>query len=317
MEVAQLRALRELRDRGSIAAVAEAFRVSPSAVSQQIAALQRSTGVHLTRLDGRRTVLTDAGLALAEAAVGVESAMTDAREAVVRFQSAPHASVSVSALSSAAMTFFPALLGAAPRGAAELTLTDFDVEHADYALLTAQIDIVIAHRLPGRAPWPSTVHAIPLLEEPLDLAVRRGHPLDRDDPATAAELSDAAWIHVHEAFPLADSLARVGMSTGREPTIRHRVNDWAVTSRLLVESDCVALIARHTGAGYLDDRVRLRPLDPAIAVHRHIDILSRPDTLHRSAVRAVIDRLRAHAALLVSRAVQPSRPTTRGSAGLR
>lgn len=294
MEYGQLRALRELRDRGSITAVASAFRVSSPAVSQQLAALQRSAGVALTRREGRRTVLTDAGLALAEAADDVLSAMTLAREAVGRYQEDVTATVSVSALSSAAIAFFPTLLAKPPAGRPRLELTDFDVARADYALLTADIDLVIAHRLPGQ-PWPGTVRAIPLLEEPLDLAVRRGHPLDGNRPATAEDLRGAEWVHVHESFPLAESLRSLTGPDGGEPSIRHRVNDWAITARLLASSDCVALMARHTGQAYLGKNLVLRPLTPELTVSRTIDILARPDTLRRAAARAVVDALQERA----------------------
>ena len=57
MELAQLRALREVRDRGSIAAVAAAMRVTPSSISQQLSALQRSAGVRLTRIEGRASAM--------------------------------------------------------------------------------------------------------------------------------------------------------------------------------------------------------------------------------------------------------------------
>ena len=49
MDVRQLEVLRELGDRGSVTSVAEALFVTPSAVSQQLAALQRNVPVALTR----------------------------------------------------------------------------------------------------------------------------------------------------------------------------------------------------------------------------------------------------------------------------
>jgi DNA-binding transcriptional LysR family regulator len=85
MELGQLRALRELSERGSIAAVAAAMRVTPSSVSQQLSALQRQSAVPLTFRLGRRTALTDAGRALAAAAVDVEVALERAHQAVVDF----------------------------------------------------------------------------------------------------------------------------------------------------------------------------------------------------------------------------------------
>src|SRR5260221_756901 len=66
LDVRKLRLLRELAHRATIAAVAEALCYSPSAVSQQLAALEREVGVPLLRRSGRRVTLTPAGAALAE-----------------------------------------------------------------------------------------------------------------------------------------------------------------------------------------------------------------------------------------------------------
>ncbi|MGX9901795.1 LysR family transcriptional regulator [Arthrobacter sp. SA17] len=67
MEIHQLEMLRELGALGSVKAVAETLLVTPSAVSQQLAALQKSLDVPLTRKEGRNLVLTDAGQVLADA----------------------------------------------------------------------------------------------------------------------------------------------------------------------------------------------------------------------------------------------------------
>src|SRR3954451_21827360 len=65
LELRRLRLLRELRDRGTIAAVADALQFTPSAVSQQLAILERDSGVRLLERAGRGVRLTDAGLVLA------------------------------------------------------------------------------------------------------------------------------------------------------------------------------------------------------------------------------------------------------------
>src|SRR6266851_5303019 len=66
LDVRKLRLLRELAHRATIAAVADALAYTPSAVSQQLAALEREAGVPLLRRTGRRVALTPAGAALAE-----------------------------------------------------------------------------------------------------------------------------------------------------------------------------------------------------------------------------------------------------------
>src|ERR671932_44962 len=66
LDLRRLRLLRELDERGTIAAVADALQYTPSAVSQQLAMLERETGVRLLERAGRGVRLTDAALVLAE-----------------------------------------------------------------------------------------------------------------------------------------------------------------------------------------------------------------------------------------------------------
>src|SRR4051794_22845005 len=66
LDLHRLRLLHELRERGTIAAVAEALRYTPSAVSQQLAVLEREAGVRLLEPAGRSVRLTDAALVLVD-----------------------------------------------------------------------------------------------------------------------------------------------------------------------------------------------------------------------------------------------------------
>src|ERR671910_3711826 len=66
LELRRLRLLRELSERGTIAAVADALQFTPSAVSQQLAILEREVGVPLLERAGRGVRLTDPALVLVE-----------------------------------------------------------------------------------------------------------------------------------------------------------------------------------------------------------------------------------------------------------
>src|SRR3954453_18388655 len=66
LDLRRLRLLRELLERGTIAAVADALRFTPSAVSQQLAILEREAGVPLLERAGRGVRLTDPALMLVE-----------------------------------------------------------------------------------------------------------------------------------------------------------------------------------------------------------------------------------------------------------
>jgi DNA-binding transcriptional LysR family regulator len=296
MELGQLRALRELGERGSIAAVAAAMRVTPSSVSQQISALQRQSSTPLTYRDGRRTALTPAGRALAAAAIDVEVALERAEQAVRDFEDVASGVVSVAAFHSAGLAMFGPLLAAmrAP-GLPGVALTDFDVAQSDFPALTADHDLVVAHRLAGSEEWPSWLRVETLLFEPLDIALRRDHPLAGRAVLTASDLRDEEWVAVHEGFPLEQAVRVIATIGGREARIAHRINEFLVAATVVAAGNCVALLPRHTSV--LRDRPELvlRPLDlPGLG--RHIDCLARPETLERAGVRTVLDRLRVIAA---------------------
>jgi DNA-binding transcriptional LysR family regulator len=300
MELGQLRALRELGDRGSIAAVAAALHVTPSSISQQLSALQRKSPVPLTFKDGRRTALTDAGRALARSAVGVEVALARAEQAVARFQSESDGTVSVAAFHSAGLALFgPMLAGSDHPGRPLINVSDFDVAQEDFPALTADHDLVIAHRLVGSRPWPASIRVEPLLFEPLDLAVRRGHRLAAKKSVEPGDLCEEAWVAVHEGFPLEGAVTLIASLGGTEAHIRHRVNEFFVAATVVAATDCVALMPRYTTDLRNNPDVVLRPLSrPAIG--RYIDCLSRPETLERDNVKSVLTQLRAITADLAS-----------------
>ncbi|HVT69730.1 MAG TPA: LysR family transcriptional regulator, partial [Trebonia sp.] len=106
MDERQLQILRELRDLGSVRAVAESLRITPSAVSQQLRLLQRPLPMPLTRREGRVLRLTEAGEELAAAAADVASAMARARDVARGLAAAPAGTVTLSAFNSAALAFF-------------------------------------------------------------------------------------------------------------------------------------------------------------------------------------------------------------------
>lgn len=291
MDAAHLRVLRELRDRGSVAAVAAAIHVSASAVSQQLAALQNHSPVPLTARRGRVLVLTPAGEALADAGMRVDKALTDAREAVGAFLDDHRRPVRVSAFHSAGLSLFGPLLRALG-DAPPLQLTDADVAHRDFPGLTADHDIVIAHRLAHDEPWPAErVVVTPLLTEPLDIALPAAHPLADRPRLRAADVADESWVSVHRGFPLAGVLDHLAAHVGRPLRIAHRINEFSVTAEVVRAGSAVAIMPRMTAASLAVDSLVLRPLDDLPLV-RHVDALARPDALAYASVRTVLAALR-------------------------
>lgn len=301
MELGQLRALRELGDRGSIAAVAAALYVTPSSVSQQISALQRHSAVPLTFKDGRRTALTDAGRALAVAAIDVEVALERAGQAVAGFQGDPLGTVSVAAFHSASLAVFGPLITALNSpDQPDVRLSDFDVAQENFPPLTADHDLVLAHRLVGSPSWSGSVRVEPLLFEPLDIAVRRDHRLAAKVAIEPADLHDEAWVAVQEGFPLEQAITVIAGIGGSEARILHRINEFLVAATVVEASGCIALMPRYTTDIHDHPDLVLRPLaHPGLG--RHIDCLARPETLERNNVKAVLSQIRTIAMSLTRR----------------
>ncbi|MGO4383982.1 LysR family transcriptional regulator [Specibacter sp. RAF43] len=302
MEIGQLRALREVQARGSIAAAAQALHVTASSVSQQVSALERKAGTALTYKLGRRTALTPAGLALSRAAADVEVALARADAAVERFRDDAGAPVSVAAFHSAGLALFSRLEQAVTEAAGpRLGFADQDVAQQDFPALTADYDLVIAHRLASSPVWPPAVHVTPLAFEPLDVAVGAGHRLARRTRLTPADLRGERWIAVHRGFPLEGAIEMIGSLAGEEVSIGHRINEFFVAASVVERGNCVSLMPRYTVNRRLFPHLVLIPLRvPQLG--RRIDILARPEALERRGVQQVVAALRSVMAELVDAA---------------
>ncbi|UQU62717.1 LysR family transcriptional regulator [Couchioplanes caeruleus] len=292
MDLHHLRLLRELGDRGSLAAVARAMHITPSAVSQQLRSLQRSARVPLTERRGRRLVLTGAGRSLAAAAIEVSTALDRAGRAVDAYLDDPAAPVTVAAFHSAGLTYFGPLLARA--GLPPVRCSDEDVAQVRFPGLAADYDLVLAHRLAHSPPWPADrLTVVPLVHEPLYVAMPAGHRLAAKTTLTAGDVAGEAWLCVHEGFPLEGVLTAIAAAAGRPLEIVHRVNDFTVAAAIVAAGGGLALLPGYTGRP--DPGVVLRPLAD-LPAGRHIDVLARPESLHRAAVRTVLSALREIAA---------------------
>jgi DNA-binding transcriptional LysR family regulator len=294
MDERQLRILRELGDLGSVSAVAEALHVTPSAISQQLRLLQRAIPLPLTERAGRRLVLTDAGQALAAAAIKVETALAQARHTVTDFAEKPDGTVSLAAFHSAASAFFPILLrGLADPGQPRVALTDEDVAQDRVPALTRRYDLVLAHRFDHGPPWPRTVTATTLLSEPLDVALSRGHVLASKPLLTPRDVADQPWITVHDGFPLMSIIEAIASVANRRLDIVHRINEFAVVAEAVAVGGGLALMPRWTARPHPD--VVLKQLG-GVHARRDIDVLHRPERTARKAVRTVLAELHRAAA---------------------
>jgi len=293
MDVRRLELLRELAERGSVTAVAEATHRTPSAVSQQLKQLEREAGVPLTERRGRGIALTGAGRELARTAADVATAIERAEALWDDYVGTPRGEVTVLVFQTAGRMLVPGMLHAvAGTPGLVVRCTDPAVETADYATLTPDYDIVLTDSEGIRADWDERrVLVVPLMREPLDIAMPEGHRLARRRSVSPADLVGEDWIGVPEDQPFDVLLRQIEAANGTPAHIVQRFQDNSIVEAMVAAGHGIAILPRFTtstnGTGLV-----LRPLT-GVRATRVISALLRPDRAERQSVRLVVDALRA------------------------
>ena len=298
LDLRKLLLLRELHARGTIAAVAEALAYTPSAVSQQLAQLQREAGVPLTERVGRRLRLTDAGLRLVEHA-GVLLGRIEEAEAELQ-----HASGVVQGRVKLASLQTP-LLWLAPVALERLAVTHPDVrvelfemepEASLPALALGEYDVAVAEEYDGdpRRRLPELARE-ELCRDPLHVVLPRGHPAAAGDTVELATLADEPWLSAHPETQFAQTQLRACRRMGGfEPDVRHWANDYAILVELVAAGQGVVMLPGLSRAER-DERLAVRPIADA-RLGRTIYAFTRRTAGEKPSIRAVVESLREAAA---------------------
>lgn len=298
MDVHRLDLLRELAERGSVTAVAEATGRTPSAVSQQLKVLEREAGMPLTERVGRGIVLTSAGHALARSATEVAIALERATALWDEFRNHPSGEVTLLTFPTVGATLLPSVL-ADLRAVSGLVVraTDLDPELAEFPELTNEFDIVLAHTMPGELPWGGRgLRALPLLTEPLDIGMRADHRLAGRAHVTPTDLVDETWLGVPSGYPFERILHAIEQAAGGRVEVSQRFSDMRIVEAFVRAGHGIALVPRFT-SGAVPEGLVLKPLRGVPSV-RQIFALVRPDVSERLAVRTVLEVLVDRAARL-------------------
>lgn len=296
MDIRHLELLRDLRERGSLAAVAAATHRTPSALSQQLRTAQRDAGTRLVEPAGRGLRLTEAGELLADGADEVAAALTRVGARLEEHRGHPTGRVSIAGLPSGLTALLPGTFTLLADSEVELVVDDLDLAEHDYASAAADADIVVAHSLTSEVPAGSEgLRSAVLVREPLDVALPPDHPLATRPELGPADVVDERWIAVPEGYPFDTVLQRIEAVCGRSITRRLRMRDNQLIAALVASGEGIALLPRFTTR--TADEFLLRPLTGVHAA-RWIVALSRPDRAERAAVRLVTRELAASGAAL-------------------
>ncbi|RBY96814.1 LysR family transcriptional regulator [Blastococcus sp. TF02-8] len=297
MDVAHLAVLRELAEHGSVTAAARATSLSPSAVSQQLKVLQRRLGVVLVERVGRGVRLTDAGRALAGIAASVSTALAAAEADWQSYRGGVGGTVRLATFHSAGELLVPGLLDRlADQPGIVLETFDEDVSQDDFPALTAEYDVVVAHRSDDVVPPArGDLEVRPLLREPLDVALPLDHPLAGRERVTPAEVIDEDWIVAPAEFPIDRVLTALAAQAHSPVRVVRRTTHLPLMEKLVARGHGVALLPRHTTRDRSEGRLALVPLAD-LRAGRVIEALMRPDRAARRSVQVVVHALVEEAA---------------------
>jgi DNA-binding transcriptional LysR family regulator len=288
LDVRRLRVLRELAARGTIAATADALSFTPSAVSQQLSALEREAGVALLERNGRGVRLTDAGRLLVGHADDVLARLEAAEADLEAAAGAVTGTLRVASFNTAARWLVPdavaALVSAHPQ--VEVHVVDDDPWRTIPALRLGEFDVVLGHDFPYEAPHDGTgFHRVDLFDDELFLALGPGrHHLQPDFAALEGE----PWVAGHPGTSCHTVVVQACRAAGHEPRVVAASNDYSVILQLVARGLGVSLAPRiaHPLAPPEVDLVRLSP-----PLHRRIHALTRAGAERRPVVAAFLEQL--------------------------
>jgi DNA-binding transcriptional LysR family regulator len=273
IDIRRLWVLRELRQKGTVGATAQALNITPSGVSQQIAALGRELGVPLLAPQGRGVRLTPQAQLLLEHAAVISHQLESARAELAAFAQGTAGQVGIGGFASAITALVaPALIRLRQeRPRLELRVQEIQAPECFTRLDAGDLDLVIAVDYHG-GPTHGDIrfHRCDLLDDPLLAALPAGHPLAAQPVVALQDLAGESWVAGAMHGPCHEVALAACTAAGFNPNLRHAIDDWAVVLTLVAAHCGVALVPRLGVPTGDHPGVVIRPLGGPQRPSRHI-----------------------------------------------
>ncbi|MFF1688977.1 MULTISPECIES: LysR family transcriptional regulator [unclassified Streptomyces] len=293
IEARRLHILRAVADHRTVTAAAAALYLTPSAVSQQLTALEQETGHRLVERGARGVRLTPAGEILLTHTNAVLAQLERAEAELAAYSSGAAGTVTVAAFATGiGLVVAPALTRLA-RTAPGIRIRVQDAE-GDASLpmvLDRQVDVAVAVEYRG-APGADDARLtrVPLYAEPFDAVLPAAHRLAASDRVPLAELAKDTWIGPFPGNPCHDVVVLACEHAGFQPRVEHSSDDFRAVVALASAGAGVALVPRSALRGMdLSDAV-VRPVD-GVAPTRRVFAAVRCGAEEHPLIRPVLEAL--------------------------
>jgi DNA-binding transcriptional LysR family regulator len=274
LDVKRLRVLREVATQGSFSGAAEALAYTQSAVSQQIAALERETGTMLLERNARGVRLTDAGRALVEHSDGIFARLAAAEHELEAIAGLRGGRVRLASFPTAGATLVPlaiALFSERHPGV-ELSLVEAEPEEALPRLRAGELDLALTFEystLPTAeyAPLNEDIELVHLLEDRMYVALWPDHPLAGRRRLKLEQLAGELWSQADCQGLCGKMHVAACQAAGFEPRVGFQSDDYNVVQGLVAAGVAISLMPELALTNLRDDIV-IRSLGKQAPVRR-------------------------------------------------
>lgn len=280
----RLRLLRELKHRGTLAAVATALSYAPSSVSQQLSQLEAEVGVPLLEPVGRRVRLTAQAEILVFHTEAVLERLERAEADIAASLTDVTGTLRVASFQTAALALVPTALGLLrdqhPR--LRVHVRHMEPEQALPALQARDFDLVLAEEYPGNPnSRPAELEQEVLLDDTLHLAMPQpADARDADGPTAALRsLADHPWVMEPEGTAARHWAMTLCRNAGFEPDVRFETTDLLLHQRLVEQKHAAAFLPGLVWSGQ-PPTVTLRQLPRGQRTRRIFTVVRRGRSQH-------------------------------------
>ncbi len=245
LDVKRMQVLRAVATSGSVTAAAAHLGCTPSAVSQQMTALEKEAGIALLERVGRGVRLTAAGRLLTSHAATISRHLAEAETALADLRAGRTGRLRIVYFASVG----PSLLAPA--------LARFRREHPDVALdpkladpddplpvvEDGDADLAIVVRRPGDERHQG-IHVVHLLDDAYQAVLPAGHPLAARRTINLADLAREPWVGSEPPGPCREPISDACAAAGFSPNFVARSEDYATAQGFVAAGLGVSLIPR-------------------------------------------------------------------------
>jgi DNA-binding transcriptional LysR family regulator len=231
LDVRRLRVLQEVVNRGSFSAAAESLHLSQSAVSQQIAVLEREVGISLLERTSEGPKLTNAGEALMSHGDAVMCRLEEAERELAQIAGLEGGRLRLASFPTASATLMTKALALFRRRfpKVELQFTEDEPEDAFPALKRGDFDLAVVFDYPDfPLDFARDVEAELVYEESMRVALPPGHPLAAAKSVRIEDLADEDWLCGELPSSCREQVLQICRDAGFEPRISFQSEEYEV-----------------------------------------------------------------------------------------